>query len=569
MGGVVDRFWAQDDSPEVPAPLKQLQSWGREDLRHSFEVFRSIGGNAVNSRQLGQILRISNFSTTKEIFDLLIGPGASEHSLLDFWSVLGAMVVMSGQHYVSRVTFLFSMFDMDGDGSLNLSEVVIAVRTMFTGLARFCPKASLPDERRLEQLAKEMFERFDADGSGRVAVGEMVAYAYRSEGLLRLCEPFPAREKHVFEEPVRFFSKVAKAADSGVGLKQQLRLDPDAAHSASMRPRGYDKPWQRAAHRDGLTKAHAWVAWISFRQLAKKSNPRVIDSLELLNLVTRGRPRVFPLINAAVEESKSPAEQVEERTDELCASRIVMSVSQALLAKEVEERLRKMQGASVHGEESGHISLRSFLCLLWPKVGDASIECCVRWCQSFHAHQVCLALLRQKRASMCQTRQSRGSIGMEPASGRRPVALLDRLDRDDLKALFETLDIDGNLKLSARELCTQGGISAKEAQRLLRIWDQDNDGELSQAELSSIVHALDSALKQQVKGLFAAAREPADTSTQKEEATAPAEPVGMSPQPASARARPPPRRRRSNSLPPLRRGAPPALLSRTRVRGKW
>ena len=62
------------------------------------------------------------------------------------------MTVMSGQHYISRawcsvqrenasclqfvslrpfdcqVTFLFSIYDMDGDGCLNLSEIVIAVQ---------------------------------------------------------------------------------------------------------------------------------------------------------------------------------------------------------------------------------------------------------------------------------------------------------------------------------------------------------------------------------------------------------------------------------------------------------
>ena len=73
---------------------------------------------------------------------------------------------MSGQHYISRVTFLFSIYDMDGDGYLNLSEVVIAVRSIFrgtkelvetgvvTGLAHFFPKASVPERRRLEQVAE-------------------------------------------------------------------------------------------------------------------------------------------------------------------------------------------------------------------------------------------------------------------------------------------------------------------------------------------------------------------------------------------------------------------------------
>lgn len=559
MGGTVNRFWAQDGSTEVGhGSLTLLQGWSRQDLRCSFDAFTSMGGHAVNSRQFGQLVRISHFSQSKEIFDYLLGPDI-ERGLLDFWSVIGPMVIMSGQHYISRVTFLFSIYDMDGDGSLNLSEVVIAVRSIFRGMSHFFPKASLPERSRLEQLAQEMFERFDKNSSGNVTIEEMVTYAYRSEGLLRLCEPFPAHEKHIYEEPIRFHhtskpSKVpAKAA--GGSKPSRPRMDPPSHgqtfHADSSR-NTYDKPWQRA-HHDGLTKAHAWVAWISFRTLATKANPHLIDGRDLAQLICRGRPRVFPLIYAAVEESKGAADRVEQ-TDELYASRIVMSVSQALLAKDILERLQQlMETPEVKGASPpGHFQLSKFLALLWPRASETAIQSCLRWCGVFHAHQVLVQLLKEKRASLRQSRLYRGSFAVEAESqsGRRPVALLDHLDHADLKILFDALDMDGNGKLSARELCLQGGLSAKEAQRLLRIWDQDTDGELTPMELGGVVQAMDSALKQQVKGMFASPRHP-----------------------ASAAPPPPPsgRRRRSTSLPPAvpSRGAaaPPALLTR-RPRGK-
>ncbi|CAE7825135.1 Gnf1 [Symbiodinium microadriaticum] len=522
MGGIVDRFWAADGSTKVAhGCLTHLQSWSREDLRHSFENFRSAGGHAVNCRQLGQILRISNFHLTKDIFDLLLGPEHTDRGLLDFWSVIGPMVVMSGQHYISRVSFLFSIFDMDGDGCLNESEIILAVRSVFFGLARFFPKASLPDVRRLEHLAQEMFQRFDADGSGLVSIGEIVNYAYRSEGLLRLCEPFPSREKQVHEEPVHFIGSSAsrghkahgRLGEPSLSLRRDLRLAPDpsppqsqGSASSGARSRHYDKPWQRAANRDGLTKAHAWVAWICFRLFADKENPRIIHATELMNLVSRGRVKVFPMINAAVEESRDLAENIASEHDELGADRLVVSVSQAMLAKDFAERLERLSGPGTSGEagEGGLVSMRSFLCLLWPKASDGAIECCVRWCQSFHAHQVLASLLRQKRASMRQSRFYRNSIEdpmamQRAASGRQPVAVVDSLSREDLQVLFEALDFDGNGKLSARELCTRGGLSTRDAQKLLRIWDQDADGELTSKELSSVVQAVDPALKQQVK----------------------------------------------------------------------
>ncbi|CAK9046947.1 Kv channel-interacting protein 2 (KChIP2) (A-type potassium channel modulatory protein 2) (Cardiac voltage-gated potassium channel modulatory subunit) (Potassium channel-interacting protein 2) [Durusdinium trenchii] len=562
MGGTVDRFWAQEGSAEVGhGSLKQLQGWSRQDLRCSFETFSSMGGHAVNSRQFGQIIRSSHFSESKAMFDYLLGPEHAERGLLDFWSVIGPMTVMSGQHYISRVTFLFSIYDMDGDGCLNLSEIVIAVRTVFRGLAHFCPKASVPDGRRLEQVAEEMFQRFDKNSSGFVTIEEMVNYAYRSEGLLRLCEPFPAHEKHIFEEPVRFHSKSSKASTKAVGMEPKRgkmrdpHQNPARTFHAGTTRQNYEKPWLQAASQDGLTKAHAWVAWISFRTLASKSHPHLVDGRDLANLIGRGRPRVFPLIYAAVEESKGVDRF--ERSDEFFASRIVMSVSQALLAKDTLERLqRRMATPEVESASPpGHLELVHFLGLLWPKASEGAIHCCLRWCQTFHAHQVLIQLLKEKRASLRQSRLYRGSVLLQAAeesqSGRRPVNLLDHLDQADLKILFDALDIDGNGKLSARELCLQGGLSAKEAQRLLRIWDQDIDGELTQTELAGVVQAVDSHLKQQVKGMFASPHPPAASAT-------------------STRTSFRRRRRSTAGLPPATasRGPPPPPALLTRRRGK-
>lgn len=81
----------------------------------------------------------------------------------------------------------------------------------------------------------------------------------------------------------------------------------------------------------------------------------------------------------------------------------------------------------------GHMTLLDFLGLLWPRADAEGLRTCLRWCRFYHAREVLAQLLKEKRASMRESRLYRGSIVEEAQSGRRPVARLDHLDQADLK----------------------------------------------------------------------------------------------------------------------------------------
>jgi len=561
--------------PKVAYPLAALQGWSREDLKLLVERFRANPQHCVNNRKFHELLRCKSQADANAMFEALLHNGQTQ---LDFWTVIGPMVVMSRMQYISRVTFLFSLYDVSGDSCLSQDELKLAMRTLLVGLSHFCPTAVMPDQSRIHRVIEETFNRIDADGSGFVSIGEMLNYAYRSEGFLKLARPFVASDQRVFEEPINFRAQLKHSKlkakdgdaekaelpgqvaspcpsprlalkptaasprpgahlrpdraqeDASSGLRDELRIspDPEGLQTEDLRARkGPRRSRQLQAKHEGITKALSWVAWVAFRTIASLENRRLIRGSDLLELVSSRQSSVFPLINSAVEVGRSQIGCSMPKGEER-ASHMAMSISQQLLSTDSVDRLRtllSMTGLHHPGptgslnshvdQADGVVSLRMFLCFLWPRVSDAGIECSFRWCQVFHAQQVLAVLMTKRRASLVGTRQrnSRWSVDSTfaaepPQSGRGSQVhrgFLNDIDREDLKILFDIIDINGDGELSARELCVQGGLDAKQAQCLLKVWDQNHNGNLSQLEISSVVQAVDSGLKQQMKGLFAAA----------------------------------------------------------------
>merc|ERR1740123_1500218 len=114
------------------------------------------------------------------------------------------MVVTSNQQYISKASFLFSLFDLNSGGTVNRAEFFIAMRMLVVGTANFFVGAQAMDPQSLERLTDEVFNRIDDDQSGSIGLGEALAFAYRSKALMRLLLPFPPVDTRIFENLVIF-----------------------------------------------------------------------------------------------------------------------------------------------------------------------------------------------------------------------------------------------------------------------------------------------------------------------------------------------------------------------------
>merc|ERR1719327_1037390 len=111
---------------------------------------------------------------------------------------------MSDQHFISKVSFFFSIYDFNGSGSINRPEFFISMKTMFSGLSRIFADANTPSMIQLEESTVEVFDNMDKDRSGHATLDEVLTWAYRSRPLQHVLSPFTSKSTEMFEEPISF-----------------------------------------------------------------------------------------------------------------------------------------------------------------------------------------------------------------------------------------------------------------------------------------------------------------------------------------------------------------------------
>merc|ERR1719443_1931081 len=144
MGTAGSQVWA-NVTPVPKDAVKCLSGWTRSRLKESFELFKVNGSLTVTAGTFRRILKSPQVS--QETFDIF----RPKNGRIDFLTVFGPMVLMSDQHFISKVSFFFSIYDFNGNGGLNLAEFFISMRTMFKGIECLFDGATLPSAKMLEE----------------------------------------------------------------------------------------------------------------------------------------------------------------------------------------------------------------------------------------------------------------------------------------------------------------------------------------------------------------------------------------------------------------------------------
>lgn len=487
MGAVFIRLWSKGflggfGTPAVHPELEKLLGWGREDLRAAFERFCRQPGLAVTLLGFADILRLESSSEERPAFQRL----KPKKDKVDMLAVFAAMVATSNQRFISRVSFLFSIFDLDSSGTVNCAEFFIGVRSIVHGLVMFFDSAVMPSKRELEDTTAEVFDRIDRDHSGFISLGELLNYSYRTGDIKKVLEPFPANDHRLFEQLIcfprdTFNDKFTQAATEKIG-KFQAKVDMHPYPSEQVARRHSEMGVHQNAsnaliRRAGpppkeFTKAHAWFIYRVFNILAGVETATTIPD-ENLQKLRDDNTYIYEVLNTASAAASLVTGAREKKPVGKQAGRISIVGDAKDLTKLVGHLQRyfhdRHAGEKLDAFGEGSVTLRAFFCVILHSLTEGEIETCLRWCQSFRAHDVLKEFM---------------------VTGQTHY-----IDCEDIRMIFETMDTDHNGKLTVEELMEGGELERDQAEILLKRLDGDMSGEISAAELEGVLRNMDTSIR--------------------------------------------------------------------------
>jgi len=484
MGEVLSGMW-KNGAPRQAEALQKLTRWKREELIEMMTRFRSFPSLAVQPCDLACLL--GRQTSEREAAELFQAMGIKAKGSTDFLSIVMPMVVISDQSFISKVTFLFSITDFNCSGTVNRPEFYIGMRSLFKGLARFCPTASPPSGTDLEKATNRVFDKIDGDKSGLVELEEILVFAYRSKGLRDLFAPFVGQDRRDFEELICFAGNNdghVKRMNHQIeiearGLKKQIMLTPDPVSKGTKgvvrRRANHERPWLEAGV---MTKPRVYVIWWAFAELQKDAQVNCNDLLQLA-LDTR---RLKDLLTKGANTLRH--EGFLHSTDSAAEQKVIAYVQTHLTALPALQKLREQ------GPQAG-LSMRAILAMFWGNVPEREISQCLKWCRSFQAMSALRELLKPTSSHVS-----------DPNYDPEVDDVVLNVSEDDVAALFEIIDEDGNGKLCKNELVRLGQLTEEEATHLGRICDQDGDGELTHGDFVAIIKGMREEISRKMKGLF-------------------------------------------------------------------
>lgn len=413
----------------------------------------------------------------------------SKKGCVDACTVFAAMAAVSDQCFISRMSLLFSIFDLDGNGTLNKAELYIGMRSLFIGLHAFYGNTELPTKAELEEAVNEVFAQIDYDKSGSLTIGEFLVFAYRCRPLQEMIAKLEFENQEVHENVVPFNRFGATGEETsrvsprpslfidepgglpGASQQRQSSVRTSTAAGRRQSRNGAMKPSSmRSTVPSDMTKAKAWLLWKFFEKLAIGED--TIEADDLRNVLKDDKAAKAQLVGIT-EQAKLTGEPVAagEGAKEDAEHVRIRGIGVLDFAREVEELSKIMLRALQAGESQNRlallgscpVSLRSFLCVTLP-LSPPHVEACIGWCISFKAAEVLKAVFS------------------------------DKVPREkDLELLFKVLDADQNNSLALDELVEMGHIPKEQAEEFFKGMDRNGSGDIDMAELKK--HVASKALK--------------------------------------------------------------------------
>lgn len=475
MGGAESRIWAVPETPshqaksiafidafaasqQISASLTHLKGWSRQDLVEAIYELRRSPRFTVSVMAFTKALSWPSRHQAENAFAQL----RPKDGRLDMLQLIGPMAIMADEHFVTRASLLFSIFDFNSSGAVGRAEVIIALRSIMSGFARLSRHFVMPTPAEIEGIASHLFSEIDTEQVGIILLGEFLSYTYRSREFRTFCSPFPSAKVSVMEEQVYFSGRRWSDTSRGMAgassqptsptkgerlttrfletfkLRSRLTLAPETVDSTEsedvlrrIKPQGRSRrrPWAVPL---AITRSHAWLLHRVFHSLS--IDGRTVSTKDLLALLG-DHGRLKEVVHSAVSSAPPDVAQPPD------ALRVARHFYGHLAAESPVECAQSLLAAHV-----SHLSIRAFCHVVWPQLPEVEIERCMNWCR--HAKSLAALQLMDRAAH----------------EGSHIIFF-------DLEDLWEIVEImDGHdVKPSIEELCEQGvldkGLLTKVSQR--------------------------------------------------------------------------------------------------------
>eukprot|EP00438_Fugacium_kawagutii_P026172 Skav209873 [mRNA] locus=scaffold590:189815:190264:+ [translate_table: standard] len=122
MGKIASKIWSKGflggfGIPEMQEALRPLSSWSRSDLIDAYQHFLNYGDDTVDRHKFTDVFQCFADTLTADAAFLALKP--KKGRIMDGNTVFAAAVATSNQSFISKVSLIFSIFDTNGDSTLN------------------------------------------------------------------------------------------------------------------------------------------------------------------------------------------------------------------------------------------------------------------------------------------------------------------------------------------------------------------------------------------------------------------------------------------------------------------
>lgn len=218
MGKIASKIWSKGliggfGIPQMCKAVEPLASWSRSDLIDAYQHYLDYcEGPSMDRHEFTDVFQCFTDIVTADAAFKALKP---KKGRVDANTIFAAAVATSNQSFISKVSLIFSIFDVNSDGILGKAEFTAALRSLLNGLKLFYTDAIMPGDAELEVAIDQCFVRIDCDRSGSLTLGEFVVYSYRNRELQEMLETVPTEDYGIFEDSVPFQRRVTTAPGEG------------------------------------------------------------------------------------------------------------------------------------------------------------------------------------------------------------------------------------------------------------------------------------------------------------------------------------------------------------------